>query len=194
MTAQRKPSGRIDRPIVLVGLMGVGKSSVGKKLAQRLALPFVDADDAIEAAHDLSIGEIFEKFGEPYFRDGERRVIARLVDGQPKVIATGGGAFIQEDTQALILRNAYSIWIDAKIDTLVHRVSRRNSRPLLIGKDPAKVLSELAAVRNPAYAKADIRVESDDVPHDIMVDRIIAALRATTFGEQDNDDEPTSHH
>ena len=158
--------------------MGVGKSSVGKKLAQRLSLPFIDADDAIEQAHDLSIAEIFEKFGEPYFRDGERRVIQRLLDGRPKVIATGGGAFMQAETRALILQSGYSIWIDANIETLVNRVARRNSRPLLIGKDPAVVLTELAAVRNPIYAQADLRVQSDDVPHDIMVDRIVAALKS----------------
>ena len=189
MTAARSLRGRIDRPIVLVGLMGVGKSSVGKKLAQRLSLPFVDADDAIEEAHDLSIAEIFEKFGEPYFRDGERRVIARLMDERPRVIATGGGAFMQAETRALILQHAYSIWIDASIDTLVQRVARRNTRPLLIGRDPAQVLRELAAVRNPVYAEADLRVESDDVPHEVMVDRIIAALAKVKPDERGNSHE-----
>lgn len=177
MMAHRSAS-RFDRPIVLVGLMGVGKSSVGKKLAQRLHLPFVDADEAIEEAHYLSIAEIFEKFGEAYFRDGERRVIARLLDGKPKVIATGGGAFVQNETRALIKSGARSIWIDADIDTLVDRVSRRNTRPLLIGRNPADVLRELAEKRNPLYAEADIRVQSNDVPHDVMVDRILAALSA----------------
>jgi shikimate kinase len=176
MTAAQSLRGRIDRPIVLVGLMGVGKSSVGRKLAHRLSLPFIDADDAIEEAHDLSIAEIFAKFGEPYFRNGERRVITRLLDERPHVIATGGGAFMQAETRALILKNAFSIWIDANIDTLVQRVARRNTRPLLIGRDPGQVLSELAAARNPIYAEADLRVESDDVPHEVMVDRIIAAL------------------
>ena len=189
MTAARSLRGRIDRPIVLVGLMGVGKSSVGKKLALRLSLPFVDADDAIEEAHDLSISEIFDKFGEPYFRDGERRVIARLMDGRPKVIATGGGAFMQAETRALILDHAYSIWIDANIDTLVARVARRNSRPLLIGRDPAQVLGELAAVRNPIYAEANLRVQSDDVPHDVMVDRIIDALTIAKAEKKDSNDE-----
>lgn len=169
---------RFDRPVVLVGLMGVGKSSVGKKLAQRLHLPFIDADDAIEAAHDLTISEIFEKFGEAYFRDGERRVIARLLDGRPKVVATGGGAFVQDETRALIKRDAYSVWIDANIETLVDRVSRRNTRPLLIGRNPADVLRELAEKRNPLYAEADFRVMSDDVAHDVMVDRILNALSA----------------
>ena len=190
MTAARRLRGRLDRPIVLVGLMGVGKSSVGKKLAQRLSLPFVDADDAIEEAHDLSIAEIFEKFGEPYFRDGERRVIARLMDGRPKVIATGGGAFMQAETRALILSHAYSIWIDANIETLVQRVARRNTRPLLVGRDPAEVLGELAAVRNPVYAEADLRVQSDDVPHEVMVERIIEALLAAKDQNKDSDHEP----
>jgi shikimate kinase len=190
MTAARSLRGRIDRPIVLVGLMGVGKSSVGRKLAQRLSLPFVDADDAIEEAHDLSIAEIFEKFGEPYFRDGERRVIARLMDERPRVIATGGGAFMQGETRALILKHAFSIWIDASIDTLVNRVARRNSRPLLIGRDPGQVLRELAVVRNPVYAQADLRVQSDDVPHEVMVDRIIAALTTAKAEEKDERHEP----
>lgn len=180
MTIARNLRGRVNRPIVLVGLMGVGKSSVGKKLAQRLSLPFVDADDAIEEAHDLSIAEIFAKFGEPYFRDGERRVIARLMDGRPKVIATGGGAFMQDETRALILEYAHSVWIDASIETLVQRVARRNTRPLLVGRDPGEVLRDLAAVRNPVYALADVRVESDDVPHEVMVERIIAALTTAT--------------
>ncbi len=190
MTAARSLRGHIDRPIVLVGLMGVGKSSVGKKLAQRLSLPFVDADDAIEEAHHLSIAEIFEKFGEPYFRDGERRVIARLMDGKPKVIATGGGAFMQAETRALILQHAFSIWIDANIETLVQRVGRRNSRPLLIGRDPAQVLGELAAVRNPIYAEANLRVQSDDVPHEVMVERIIDALLDAKTQIEDSDHEP----
>lgn len=175
MMAHRSPP-RFDRPIVLVGLMGVGKSSVGRKLALRLNLPFIDADDAIEEAHHLSITEIFAKFGEGYFRDGERRVIARLLDGRPKVIATGGGAFVQDETRALIKAGAHSVWIDADIETLVDRVSRRSTRPLLIGRDPAEVLRQLAEKRNPLYAEADIHVMSNDVAHDIMVDRILNAL------------------
>ncbi len=164
------------QPIVLIGLMGVGKSSVGKKLAVRLNLPFIDADEAIEKAHDLTVNEIFAKYGEPYFRDGERRVIDRLMDGTAKVIATGGGAFMQEETRKLILEKACSVWIDADIDTLVERVGRRNTRPLLRGKNPKTVLSELANERNPFYAMANLRVISDDVPHDTMVDRILDAL------------------
>ncbi len=149
------------QPIVLVGMMGVGKSSIGRKLAGRLGLDFVDADDEIEAAAGMTIAEIFERFGEGYFRDGERRVIARLMEGGPKVIATGGGAFINAETRALILEKARSIWLDADIDILVERVGRRNHRPLLQGRDARTVLSELSAVRNPLYAEAELHVRSD---------------------------------
>jgi len=167
----------VDRPIVLVGLMGVGKSTIGKRLGMRLDLPFVDADHEIERAADMSIAEIFERYGEPAFRDGERRVIARLIDGRPKVIATGGGAFMAEPTRRLILDNTISIWLDADIDVLAERVGRRSDRPLLRGKDPRKVLRELAAVRNPIYALAEIHVRSEPAPHDTAVNAIIEALR-----------------
>lgn len=169
---------RIDRPIVLVGLMGVGKSTVGRRLAGRLRLPFVDADEAIVAAADMSISEIFDRYGEPYFRDGERRVIARLIDGTPKVIATGGGAFMNEQTRQLILDRTIAIWLDADIDTLVERVKRRSTRPLLKDRDPHAVLSELAAVRNPVYALAPIRVRSAPAPHESTVNAILKALAA----------------
>ena len=168
----------LDRPIVLVGLMGVGKTTVGRRLAQRLALPFIDADEEIEAAAGMSIAEIFERYGEPFFRDGERRVIARLIDGKPKVIATGGGAFMNEETRALILDRATAVWLDADIDTLVERVKRRQTRPLLKGKDPRQVLRELAATRNPIYALAPIRVRSEPSPHDATVRAILRALSA----------------
>lgn len=164
-------------PIVLVGLMGVGKSTVGKRLASRLGIPFVDADHEIELAADLSISEIFERYGEAHFRDGERRVIARLIDGSPKVIATGGGAFMQAETRTLILGRALAIWLDADIPVLAQRVGRRDTRPLLRGKDPETVLAELAAIRNPIYALAPIHVRSQPSPHDITVDRILHALR-----------------
>lgn len=163
-------------PIVLVGLMGVGKSTVGKRLAHRLGLPFVDADNEIEEAAGMSIADIFTQFGEPYFRDGERRVIQRLIDGQPKVIATGGGAFVNDATRALILSDALAIWLDADIDVLVDRVRRRDTRPLLRGKDPATVLRELAAVRNPLYAQAHIRVPSNNAPHEATVRAILDAI------------------
>jgi shikimate kinase len=164
------------RPIVLVGMMGVGKSTVGRRLATRLGLGFVDADEEIEKAAGMTITEMFERYGESHFRDGERRVIARLIDGPPKVIATGGGAFMQDDTRALILAEALAIWLDADIDILVDRVSRREGRPLLKGKDPRAVLSELAAVRNPVYALAPIHIRSIAAPHEAAVDKIMKAL------------------
>ncbi|MEN9933129.1 MAG: hypothetical protein RIS17_1702 [Pseudomonadota bacterium] len=166
------------RPITLVGLMGAGKSSIGKRLAARIGLPFVDADTEIETAAGMTISEMFERFGEAHFRDGERRVIARLIDGTPKVIATGGGAFMSEETRALILARTHAVWLDADIPTLVERVRRRGSRPLLKGKDPGQVLAELAAVRNPVYALAPIRVASKAGPHHETVEAIIAALVA----------------
>ena len=163
-------------PIVLIGMMGVGKSTVGRRLAARLGVSFVDADEEIEKAAGMTITEMFERYGESHFRDGERRVIARLIDGPPKVIATGGGAFMQDDTRALILAEALAIWLDADIDILVDRVSRREGRPLLKGKDPRAVLSELAAVRNPVYALAPIHIRSIAAPHEAAVDKIMKAL------------------
>lgn len=168
----------VDRPIVLVGLMGVGKTTVGRRLAQRLDLPFVDADEEIENAAGMTISEIFERYGEPHFRDGERRVIARLIDGLPKVIATGGGAFMNEGTRQLILDRATAVWLDADINTLVERVRRRSHRPLLKNKDPRVVLRDLAAQRNPIYALAPIRVRSEPAPHDATVNAILRALKA----------------
>jgi shikimate kinase len=166
---------KITRPIVLVGLMGAGKTSIGRKLAARLHLGFVDADE-IETAAGQTISEIFESYGEALFRDGERRVIARLIDGKPKVIATGGGAFMQDETRALLLEKCSTIWIDADIDMLAERVSRRDNRPLLRGKDARATLAALAAVRNPVYALAPIHVRSQDAPQDATVDAILAKL------------------
>ena len=168
----------LARPVVLIGLMGVGKSTVGRRLAARLHLPFVDADREIEAAAGLSIPDIFERFGEDGFRDGERRVIARLIDGAIKVIATGGGAFMNEQTRALILGRATAVWLDADIDVLVERVVRRNDRPLLRDRDPRETLLQLAGVRNPVYALAPIHIRSEPAPHDATVDLILKALRA----------------
>jgi len=162
--------------IVLIGLMGAGKSTIGRRLATRLNMPFVDADQEIETAAGMSISDIFERFGEAHFRDGERRVIARLIDGAPKVVATGGGAFMQEETRALILDRATAVWLDADLDVLAERVRRRDGRPLLKDKDPRTVLAELAAIRNPVYALAPIRVRSQPLPHDATVDAIIKAL------------------
>ncbi len=166
----------LSRPVVLVGLMGVGKTTVGRRLAARLNLPFVDADEEIVAAANLTIAEIFERFGEAHFRDGERRVIARLVDGSAKVIATGGGAFIQPETRSLMLENATVIWLDADIGTLAERVSRKNDRPLLNTGDPREILKELAKLRNPLYAEAHIHVKSQGGPHEATVDAILKAL------------------
>lgn len=166
----------VDRSIVLVGLMGVGKTTVGRRLAAKLALPFVDADEEIEKAAGMTVAEIFARFGEPYFRDGERRVIARLVDENPRVIATGGGAFMNDQTRGLILDRATAIWLEADIETLVERVGRRATRPLLKDRDPRIVLRELAAVRNPIYALAPIRVRSQAAPHESTVTAILKAL------------------
>lgn len=165
-----------SRALVLVGLMGAGKTTIGKRLATKLGLPFVDADSEIEAAAGLSIAEIFERYGEAYFRDGERRVIARLLCGEAQVIATGGGAFMNAETRVLIKQRAISVWLDADVTTLVQRVRRRDTRPLLKGRDPMVVLSELAALRNPIYAEADIHIRSDPAPHQATVERIIAQL------------------
>ena len=168
----------LDRPLVLVGLMGAGKSTVGRRLAQRLSVPFVDADAEIEAAANMSIADMFARFGEPAFRDGERRVIARLIDGRPRVIATGGGAFIDPETRALVLASARSVWLDAAIEVLAERVSRRDHRPLLHGRDAREALAELAERRNPIYAEADIHIHTDERPHDLAVEMIIEALKA----------------
>lgn len=162
--------------LVLVGLMGVGKSTIGRRLAARLGLPFVDADEEIEKAAGMTIQDIFDRHGEPAFRDGERRVIARLIDGSRKVVATGGGAFVNDQTRALILGKATAIWLDADIDLLVNRVSRRDGRPLLKGRNPREVLTRLAEERSAFYAQAPIRVMSTDSPHDATVEAIIEAI------------------
>lgn len=167
---------RIDRPVVLVGLMGTGKSTVGQRLANLLNTDFVDSDAEIEAAAQRSVGEIFEQFGEPYFRDGERRVIARLIEGGRGVIATGGGAFVNPETRALILDRAITVWLDCEIDTLVARTRRRDTRPLLRDGDPKEILARLHAERAPAYAKAPIRIETGDLPHHQTALKILEAI------------------
>jgi shikimate kinase len=169
---------RIDRPIVLVGMMGVGKSTIGRKLAQLLDLPFRDADDEIEQAAQLSIAEIFERFGEAHFRDGERRVIARLLDSGPSVLATGGGAFVQPETRALIHDRGIAVWLDSDVATLVDRVTRKDTRPLLRDGDPREIVARLKAERAPAYAEAPIKVMSDAGPHGETVNRILKAIAA----------------
>jgi shikimate kinase len=173
-----KADQRHEKSIALIGLMGAGKSTVGRRLAKRIGLPFVDADGEIEAAAGLSVAEIFERHGEAHFRDGERRVLARLIEGPPRVIATGGGAFMDPETRALILERCIAIWLDAEIETLAERVGRRDHRPLLKGKDPLALLGGLAEVRNPVYAEAHLRIRGGAVPHEQMVDRILAALAA----------------
>jgi shikimate kinase len=165
------------RTIVMVGMMGAGKSSIGRRLANRLAMPFADADTEIEQAANETIPEIFERHGEAYFRDGERRVIQRLLDGAPKVLATGGGAFIQPDTRAAITAKAISVWLKADRDLLLSRVRRRgNNRPLLKDGDPAEIIEKLIAERYPVYAEAAIHIQSRDVAHDAVIDDILPAL------------------
>ncbi len=168
---------RVERPLVLVGLMGVGKTTVGRRLAARLGLPFEDADDAIEQAAGMAVADIFACFGEPEFRRGEQRVIERLLQGPPKVIATGGGAFVQPQTRAAILARGIAIWLDADIETLVERTARRDTRPLLRNGDPRQILTELAERRAPYYAQAPLHVRSTDGPHDATVAAILELLR-----------------
>ncbi len=164
------------RSIVLVGLMGAGKTTVGRRLAGALSLAFVDADSEIEAAAGQSIPEIFAQYGEAYFRDGERRVIARLLEGGPQVLATGGGAFMDADTRERIAEKGVSVWLRADIDLLMKRVLRRSHRPLLMQKDPEAVMRRLIDERYPVYAQAQIVVDSSDVPHDAIVARIVDQL------------------
>jgi shikimate kinase len=165
------------RSIVLVGMMGSGKSSIGRRLATRLGIPFVDADSEIEAAAGMTIADIFEAHGEPYFRAGEMRVIARLLEHGPQVLATGGGAFMSTETRALIRSKGVSIWLKAEFDVLLKRIRRRTDRPLLKTDDPAATLNTLMAERYPIYAQADITVHSRDVPHEIIVEEILGELR-----------------
>lgn len=167
---------RITRPVVLVGLMGVGKSTVGRKLAHLLGRDFVDADDAIVEAAQRSIPEIFETFGEAHFRDGERRVIARLIDEGHGVIATGGGAFVDPATRAAVLEKGIAVWIDCDVDTLVERTSRRGNRPLLKQGNPREILTRLAQERSPFYREAHIRVVSETGPHADTARAIIEAI------------------
>jgi shikimate kinase len=167
------------RSVVLVGMMGAGKSTIGRRLAARLRLPFLDADIEIETGHGgMTIPEIFAAHGEPYFRDGEARVIARLLDNGPSVIATGGGAFMREETRQRIAAKAVSIWLKADADVITKRIKRRADRPLLQTEDPAATVSRLLEAREPVYQKADLTVWSRDVPHDRIVDECIDALRA----------------
>jgi shikimate kinase len=172
------------RPIVLVGLMGVGKSTLGRRLAARLGVPFKDADQEIETAAGMTITEMFASHGEPYFRDGERRVIARILLDGPMVLATGGGAYMNDETRARIAERAVSVWLKADLDVLMRRVRKRATRPLLQAPDPEAVMRGLMEARHPLYALADIMVESRDVPHDRVVGDVIAGLDAW-LGEEE---------
>lgn len=165
-----------DRSIVLVGMMGAGKTSIGKRLANRLSLSFVDADVAIEEAAGLSIPEIFARHGEADFRAGERRVIARLLKEGPQVLATGGGAYMSEETRSAIRERGVSVWLKAEFDVLMRRVRRRSNRPLLKTEDPEATVRRLIEERYPVYALADLTILSSDVAHEVMVDAVIAAL------------------
>jgi shikimate kinase len=164
------------RSIVLIGLMGAGKTAVGRRLANRLDLPFIDADTEIELAAGASISEIFAEHGESYFRQGERKVIARLLEGGPQVLATGGGAYMNAETRANIKARGLSVWLKAELKVLLKRVGRRDNRPLLAAGDPEKVMNRLIEERYPIYAGADLTVESRDVPHDVIVGTVIDAL------------------
>jgi shikimate kinase len=166
------------RSLVLVGMMGAGKSSVGRRLATRLGIPFADADAEIEKAAGMSIPDIFASHGEPDFRAGEARVIGRLLDGGPQVLATGGGAFMNPDTRAAIKAKGVSIWLNADFDVLMRRIKRRQDRPLLHTDDPAVTLQQLIDARYPTYRLADFTVQSRDVPHEKIVDEIVALLHA----------------
>ncbi|WP_206435968.1 shikimate kinase [Altericroceibacterium xinjiangense] len=169
---------RLDRPVVLVGMMGVGKSTVGRKLSALLGTSFTDADDEIEQSAHMPITDIFEVFGEPYFRDGERRVIARILEAGPGVLATGGGAFVQPETRSLILERGIAVWLDSDVDTLVERTGRRDTRPLLRGGDPREIIARLKREREPAYSQAPIKVTSTAGPHQNAVLDILKALDA----------------
>jgi shikimate kinase len=173
------PTGKLPKPprtVVLVGLMGAGKSCIGRKLAADLALEFVDADSEIEEAAGCSVADIFKVYGEDAFRDVERRVIARLLDGPVRVVATGGGAFMDPETRARVKEKAVSVWLRADIDLLANRVARRGDRPLLKGKDSRKVLTELMETRGPYYAEADITVDSGRESPDATTVKVLAAL------------------
>jgi shikimate kinase len=166
------------RSVVLVGMMGAGKSSIGRRLAERLGIAFADADAEIETAAGMSIPDIFATYGEAYFRSGETRVIARLLDGGPQVLATGGGAFMNAETRSAISAKGISVWLNAEFDVLMRRIKRRHNRPLLKSDDPGETLRGLMAERYPVYAEAEITIQSREVPHEKIVDEIVTALAA----------------
>lgn len=179
-----RPLLKPPRTVVLIGLMGAGKTSIGKRLAARLHLPFVDADQAIESAAGCSVQEIFDRFGEAGFRDGERRVIARLLDGPVQVLSTGGGAFMDPATRTLIRDKGLSVWLRAELDVLVARTAKRDHRPLLRQGDPREILGRLMAQRYPVYAEADLTVDSDDIPPDATTERVLRAVQDWVAAQQ----------
>jgi shikimate kinase len=174
--ARRVRHALADRSIVMVGMMGCGKSAIGKRLANALELRFVDADDEIEKAAGMSINDIFAQLGEGHFRDGERRVIARLLTSGPQVLSTGGGAFMSEETRYHVERQGISVWLRAELPILMRRVMRRDNRPLLKTHNPEARMRELLDIRNPVYALADITVDSREVAHDVIVGEILTKL------------------
>jgi len=181
------------KTIVLVGLMGAGKTTVGRRLAQALDLPFLDSDAEIEEAAGMSISEIFETHGESEFRRGEKRVIERLVEGPPCVLATGGGAFMDPENRALIKKCCVSIWLNAELDVLMKRVAKRSDRPLLQSEDPKQIMKKLMDERYPIYAEADIRVESVDGPHQLTIDAILEKLAQFQSAAVTQPQNPTSN-
>ncbi len=176
--ARRVRDALSHRSIVMVGMMGCGKSAIGKRLANALELRFIDADDEIEKAAGMSINDIFAELGESHFRDGERRVIARLLSGGPQVLSTGGGAFMSEETRERVREVGISVWLKAELPILMRRVMRRDNRPLLKTHNPEARMRELLDIRNPVYALADVVVESREVAHDVIVGEILAKLAA----------------
>lgn len=174
----------LNRTVALVGMMGAGKTSVGKRLAARLSVPFCDADHEIEAAAGLTVAEIFERFGEAHFRDGERKVIARLLEEAPHVLAAGGGAYMDAATRAAMSRHAFTVWLKAPVSLLLARVRKRDTRPLLKSGDPRATLEQLLKAREPVYATADMTLESADEPHRVAVEHIVEALKARGLYEE----------
>jgi shikimate kinase len=183
---------KLEKTLVLVGMMGAGKTSVGRRLAAVLGVPFRDADSEIELAAACTVNEIFERYGEPEFRAGERKVIQRLLLEPPHVLATGGGAFMDPETRARIKESAVSIWLKAHIELLLERVMRKDTRPLLLNTDRRAALERLLNEREPVYSQADITVESDGGPHEIVVKRILAALQASNGAVKDANLDPHS--
>lgn len=185
MVSEKLPNGEREaalvkalngRPIILIGLMGAGKTTIGRRLAKRLAIPFRDADHEIEAAANMSVAEIFSQHGEAHFRDGEKKVIARLIEEGSHVLATGGGAWMNEETRSIVTGRGVSVWLKAEFDILMERVRRRSHRPLLQNPDPEGVMRKLIDERYPVYAEADLTVLSRDVPHEAIVGAVIDAL------------------